>query len=195
MWDERYSEPGFAYGDKPNEFLVSVASNIPAGPVLCLAEGQGRNAVFLAGLGYYVVAVDQSAVGLAKARQLAESRGVIIETMQTDLAQFVIEPGEWSGIVSISCHLPSAIRLPLHKAVVRGLRPDGVFILEAYTPAQIGRGTGGPKDPDMLASLATLSVELTGLEFSHAVEVERDVREGKYHTGRAAVVQVIGRRR
>lgn len=195
MWDERYSQPGFAYGDQPNEFLASMAGNIPQGPVLCLGEGEGRNAVFLAGLGYRVVAVDQSAAGLAKARQLADSRGVVIETVQADLARFVIEPGAWAGIVSIFCHLPTAIRVPLYRQVVRGLRPGGVFVLEAYTPTQLGRGTGGPQDADLLTSLATLSVELEGLEFSHAVETEREVLEGKYHTGQAAVVQIVGHRR
>jgi SAM-dependent methyltransferase len=195
IWDERYSQPGFVYGDQPNEFLVSAAANIPPGPVLCLGEGEGRNAVFLAGLGHPVVAVDQSAVGLAKARQLADSRGVVIETVQADLARFAIEPGAWAGIVSIFCHLPTAIRVPLYQAVVRGLRPGGVFLLEAYTPSQLGRGTGGPQDVDMLVSLADLSVELAGLEFSHAVETEREVREGMYHTGLAAVVQVVGYRR
>ncbi len=195
MWDERYSQPGFVYGDQPNEFLVSAAANIPPGPVLCLGEGEGRNAVFLAGLGHRVVAVDQSAVGLAKARQLADSRGVVIETVQADLARFAIEPVAWAGIVSIYCHLPTAIRVPLYQAVVRGLRPGGVFLLEAYTPAQLGRDTGGPQDVDMLVSLADLSVELAGLEFSHAVETEREVREGTYHTGLAAVVQVVGHRR
>lgn len=193
IWDERYAQPGFAYGDVPNEFLVSAAGNIPAGGrVLCLGEGEGRNAVFLAGLGHRVVAVDQSAVGLAKARQLAESRGVAIETVQADLARFAIEKEAWAGIVSIFCHLPTAIRVPLHRAVVNGLSPGGVFILEAYTPAQLGRGTGGPQDPDMLPSLAGLTEELAGLEFVHAREREREVREGVYHTGLASVVQVIG---
>ncbi len=194
MWDERYSEPGFAYGDQPNEFLAAVAGQIPPGPVLCLGEGEGRNAAFLAGLGHRVVAVDQSAVGLAKASELAESRGLKIETFQADLATFVIEPAAWAGIVSISCHLPTSIRVPLHRSVVSGLQPGGVFILEAYTPAQLGRGTGGPQDPDMLPTLAGLRTELAGLELSHAAEIEREVREGKYHTGPAAVVQVVAHR-
>jgi SAM-dependent methyltransferase len=194
MWDERYSEAGYIYGEEPNQFLASVAGGIPPGPVLCLGEGEGRNSVFLAGLGRRVVAVDRSAVGLAKARRLAESRGVLVETVQADLAEFAIEPGAWAGIVSIFCHLPSAVRVPLHRAVATGLRPGGVFVLEAYTPAQIGRGTGGPQDPDMTPTLAGLREELAGLELTHQAELERDVLEGRYHTGLAAVVQVIGRR-
>jgi len=79
MWDERYSQPGFAYGTEPNEFLAAVAGRIPVGPVLTLGEGEGRNAVYLAGLGHRVVAVDQSEVGLAKARRLAADRDLTIK--------------------------------------------------------------------------------------------------------------------
>lgn len=194
MWDERYSEPGYIYGEEPNQFLASVADCIPPGPVLCVGEGEGRNAVFLAGLGRPVVAVDQSAVGLAKARRLAESRGVVIETIQADLTDFPIKPWAWVGIVSIFCHLPSAVRVPLHRAVVAGLRPGGVFVLEAYTPAQVGRGTGGPQDPDMTPTLALLREELAGLVLTQAAELEREVVEGRYHTGLASVVQLVGQR-
>jgi SAM-dependent methyltransferase len=192
-WDERYSQPEFAFGTEPNDFLTAVAAQIPDGPVLSLGEGEGRNAVYLAGLGHRVVAVDQSEVGLARARQLAADRGVAIETLQADLDGFAIQPGAWAGIVSIFCHLPSRVRVPLYAAIVRGLRPGGVLVLESYTPNQIGRGTGGPRDPDMLPTLANLTEELAGLEFIHARELDREVREGKYHTGLAAVVQVVGR--
>jgi SAM-dependent methyltransferase len=191
MWNERYSQPGFVYGTEPNEFLAAVAGQIPPGPVLSLAEGEGRNAAFLASLGHRVVAVDQSDVGLAKARRLAADRSLTIETVCADLERYAIEPGAWAGIVSIFCHLPRRIRVPLHAAAVRGLRPSGVFVLEAYTPQQIGRGTGGPEDPDMMPTLADLKEELAGLEFTHARELDREVREGAYHAGLASVVQVV----
>lgn len=194
QWDERYSKAGFAYGTEPNDFLVSVADRIPPGPVLMLGDGEGRNGVFLAGLGYEVVAVDQSEVGLAKARQLAEDRGVRIQTRQADLRDYPIEPEAWAGIVSIFCHLPPSIRAPLHAAAVRGLRPGGVFVLEAYTPRQYGRGTGGPPTPELMMTLDALTDELAGLELLHAVELEREVREGTYHTGLASVVQLLARR-
>ena len=194
MWDERYSQPSFAYGTEPNEFLATAADQIPAGPVLTLGEGEGRNAAYLAGLGHRVVAVDQSEVGLAKARRLAADRGLTIETVCADLAGYPLEPGAWAGIVSIFCHLPRRIRLPLYAAIVRGLRPGGILVLEAYTPSQIERGTGGPQDPDMLMTLAGLREELAGLDFVHARELAREVREGAYHTGFASVVQVVGLR-
>jgi SAM-dependent methyltransferase len=195
IWDERYSQAGFAYGTEPNEFLAAVAGRIPVGPVLSLGEGEGRNAAYLAGLGHRVVAVDQSAVGLDKARRLAADRGLSIETVCADLEEFPIEPEAWAGIVSIFCHLPRRIRRSLYAAAAEGLRPGGVLVLEAYTPRQIGRGTGGPQDPDMLVTLAGLTEELVGLEFAHARELDREVHEGEYDTGVASVVQVIGLRR
>jgi SAM-dependent methyltransferase len=193
-WDARYGEPGYAYGTEPNHFLAEVAVRIPAGPVLCLAEGEGRNAVYLAGLGHAVTAVDRSEVGLRKATALAKERAVRITPVVDDLGTFVIEPGAWSGIVSVFAHLPSQVRAPLHRAVVAGLRPGGLLVLESYTPRQLAFGTGGPRDADRLLTLEGLRTELAGLDFEIGREIERDVTEGKYHGGRAAVVQVMARR-
>ena len=147
-WNDRYAAAGHFYGEAPNAFVAEVAPQIPAGPVLCLAEGEGRNAVHLATLGHRVTAVDQSEVGLAKARRLAAARGVEIETVATDLADYSIAVAAWAGIVATFAHLPPALRRRVHRDVVAGLQPGGVFILEAYTPAQLAFGTGGPKLPD-----------------------------------------------
>jgi SAM-dependent methyltransferase len=190
-WNQRYGQPGFAYGTEPNTFLASVADRIPKGRILSLGEGEGRNAVHLASLGYDVTAVDSSDVGLAKARQLAVDRGVALTTITADLADFQIEAENWDGIISIFCHLPTAVRVPLYRRVVSGLKPGGVLVLESYTPKQLLHGTGGPTDVDRLLTLAKLQQELSGLQLVHAFEVERDVQEGKYHAGRSSVVQLI----
>ncbi len=194
FWNERYSQPGYAYGTEPNEFLKAHASRIPSGRVLALADGEGRNGVYVATLGYRVTSVDQSSVGLAKARQLAAARGVTIDTVEADLAAFVIAPSSWEGVVSIFCHLPPELRRRVHAAVAQGLVPGGVLLLEAYTPRQIALGTGGPSSPDLTPTLAQLRDELSGLEIVHGAEIEREVREGALHQGRSAVVQVVARR-
>jgi SAM-dependent methyltransferase len=193
MWNARYSRPGFVYGTEPNDFLVSEAARIPPGRVLSLGEGEGRNAVYLAELGYDVLAVDISLVGLQKAWQLAEERGVRIQTVAADLADFELEPRAWEGIISIFCHLPPPNRRRVHRQVLQGLRPGGVFILEAYTPKQLAYGTGGPPTADLLLSLDDLRPELAGLELLVARETERAVLEGSHHTGRGHVVQVVAR--
>ena len=195
MWDERYSEPGYAYGKDPNEFLASVASRIPAGPVLSLAEGEGRNAVYLAGRGHSVRAVDSSRVGLEKALHLAAERGVSLETTCADLRDYAIEPGAWSGIVSIFCHLSAPLRQQVHAAAVAGLRPGGALVLEAYRPAQLEHGTGGPRTLDRLYDLQSLREDFRDLELIHAIETEREVLEGRAHAGLGAVVQILGLKR
>lgn len=190
-WDERYSEPGFTYGTTANAFLVSVVGRMPLGKVLTLAEGEGRNAVHLATLGYEVTAVDGSAVGMRKAAELAAERGVKITTIVADLDEFRIEPEQWDGMVSCYCHLPPEIRTPLHRAVVKGLKSGGVFVLEGFSKEQLAYDTGGPKSLDMLMALEELQQELAGLEFIHATTLERDVREGRGHVGLASVVQLL----
>lgn len=190
-WDERYIEEGFTYGTAPNDFLVAVADRIPPGKVLSLGEGEGRNAVYLASRGYEVTGVDGSAVGLRKAQELATERGVTITTVHADLSSFEIETAAWDGILSCYCHLPPEIRGPLHRAAVRGLKPGGVFVLEAFSKEQLAYTTGGPQSLDLLVSLDELKEELAGLRFEHAVRIERDVREGSKHTGVASVVQIL----
>lgn len=194
MWDVRYAEAELAYGDAPNDFLAAQAGRLPgSGRALALAEGQGRNAVWLATRGLEVTAVDQSAVGLARAEALAATRGVALHTLVADLAHHDLGTGCWDVIVSIWAHMPPAVRRPLHRAVVAALRPGGLFVLEAYTPAQVGRGTGGPPDPSLCMTLAGLREELAGLEVLHGVERERQVHEGRYHQGPSAVVKVLAR--
>jgi SAM-dependent methyltransferase len=194
-WDQRYGEPGFAYGTAPNAFLVSAVHHLPpAGDVLCLAEGEGRNSVFLAQQGYTVTAVDSSAVGLQKAQALAAKNRTTITTKVADLSDYTIPTGSCAGIISIFCHLPQPLRKQVHEKVVNGLTPGGVLILEGYTPRQLELKTGGPPDKSLLMELEEIKEELTGLEFLHAVETEREIIEGRLHTGIGAVIQIIGKK-
>ena len=191
MWDKRYDTDEYVYGTEPNGFLKSVADRIPKGKILCLGEGEGRNAVYLAELGHKVTAVDSSPVGLKKARRLAENRDVAIETIVADIEQYSIQPDSWDAIVSIFFHLLPEPRRNLHRQVAAGLRPGGVFILEAYTIDQLRFKTGGPKTEELMMSLEALKEELEGLYFEHGMEMEREIPEGKLHTGKGAVVQIL----
>lgn len=191
MWDQRYNTEEYVYGKEPNGFLAANYQAIARGRVLCLGEGEGRNAVFLAKKGYEPTAVDSSAVGLRKAEKLARANGVEIECVHTDLADFEMGQESWQGVVSIFCHLPPALRKLVHARAAQALTPGGVFLLEAYRPEQIALGTGGPPSAELMMTSALLSAELGHLEFHHLEELERDVNEGTKHTGRAAVVQCI----
>lgn len=191
MWNERYNTEHYIYGTEPNGFLAEHYRSIPKGDVLCLAEGEGRNAVFLASQGYRVTAVDLSAVGLEKAQRLAESRGVEVNWVHADLAEFDLGESRWDGIIAIFAHLPPAVRQRVHQGVVAALKPGGVFLLQAYRPEQLKFGTGGPSDESMLITSQILGEELGALRFSMLKEAERDIIEGSHHTGRAAVVEAI----
>jgi SAM-dependent methyltransferase len=195
MWDERYSEDDYAYGKEPNRFLVSIVSMLERGKTLCLAEGEGRNAVYLASLGFDVLAVDASAVGLEKAQRLARERGVTIATQQVNLAEF--DPGEatFDNIVSVFCHVEPRVRRRVHAGVVRALRSGGMFVLEAFRPEQLGYASGGPKSLELLMSADDVIRELAGLEMVRVGQVERRLNEGKYHQGIGAMLEILARKR
>ena len=194
MWDQRYGIDRYIYGTQPNSFLAENAKLL-TGPILNLAEGEGRNAVFLASLGLDVLGVDGSEVGLAKARALAESRGLVIRTEVADLANYVPHENCYGSVVSISCHLPSDVRRRLHRLVERSLKPGGIFLLEGYTKSQLSRDTGGPKDPDLLTGRLDLEEDFRNCELILSQEIEREVIEGDYHSGLASVVQFIAKKR
>lgn len=193
MWNQRYASDEFVYGTEPNSFLAEHA-NVLMSPVLSLAEGEGRNAVFLASLGLQVHGVDGSEVGLAKAQALAHSKGVEIQTEVADLRTFEPPANAYGSVVSISAHLPSKIRHRLYPLVERCLKPGGIILLEAYSEDQLARDTGGPKDADMLMTQAKIEQEFPNCEPILLRELEREICEGQYHTGMASVVQFIGKK-
>jgi SAM-dependent methyltransferase len=195
FWDDRYRADEYAYGREPNGFLRAEAHRIAPGRVLCLAEGEGRNAVFLAGLGHGVTAVDFSAEGLRKAERLAREQNVDIATVHADLTTYEPEIDAFAGVVAIFAHLPPAVRKRVHGWIPRALRLGGVYILEAYTPAQLGFNTGGPRDPALLMTLAGLKEELAPLTIDVGREVEREIHEGAFHGGPSATVQLVAVRR
>lgn len=193
FWNERYTTKEYLYGTEANSFLTENVDFL-GGPVLSLSEGEGRNAVFIASRGLSVLGVDCSEVGLEKARSLAKSRGVIIETEVADLAEFQPKENYFGSVVSISAHLPSVVRHKLYPLIEKALKPNGILLLEAYSENQLARNTGGPKDIDMLMTVANLLQELPNLTPILAREIEREVSEGEGHTGMASVIQYIARK-
>lgn len=199
FWDSKYGEPTdeLVYGEEPNDLVRSAEAGLARGSdVLCLAEGEGRNAVFLASRGHRVTSMDISPAGVAKTHALAAKRGVKVNAQVGDLSDYVIAPGSWDAIVSIWAHVPHDLRRAVHSSVVKGLRPGGAFIFESYHPRQLdlvkaGTSVGGPGSAALLATIDDVREELTGLTFSKAAELERDLHEGSGHKGRSAVTQVV----
>ncbi|MDN7135592.1 SAM-dependent methyltransferase [Pseudidiomarina terrestris] len=197
-WDERYSTEEYVYGTAPNDFLLEHAADLLATyeqpHVLCLADGEGRNSVYLAELGAEVCAMDISQVGLDKAQKLAATRGVSVQTEQVDLTEAQLPKAHYEGIVAIFCHLPSAGRAHLYEEIDASLKPGGFFLLEAYTVAQLNYATGGPSDEGLMVSLEELKRAFKGYEVQVSQEVERNIQEGERHNGVGAVCQFIARK-
>ena len=194
-WDQRYSEPGYAYGTDPNDFLKTSLEYLPVnGSVLCLAEGEGRNSVFLARHGHKVTAVDSSPIAMEKTQALAQKHGVQVTSIVADLAEFTLGPKQYDAVISIFCHLLPPLRKKIHSDVVKSLKDDGIFLLEGYTPKQLEYGTGGPPIEELLMNLHVIQKELSGLNAIHGIELEREIHEGKLHNGLGAVVQYIGKK-
>lgn len=192
MWDQRYDVAEYVYGTEPNDFLRENINALPKGHILSIAEGEGRNAVFLAKQGFQVTAVDASVIGLKKAEALAKQNEVEIEFIHADLTEFDFGVEKWSGVISIFCPLPSVVRREVYSQIQQSLTPSGIFMMEAYTPEQIAFGTGGGNDPDVMQTKESLLAEFPQLHFPVLNELTREVKEGLFHTGMASVVQAIG---
>jgi cyclopropane fatty-acyl-phospholipid synthase-like methyltransferase len=196
FWDERFGEPGYAYGTEPNAFLVSCRSLLKPGmKTLAVADGEGRNGVWLAQQGLEVLSVDGSGVGLAKARALAAERGVAIRTELADLTSWQWPQAGYDLVAAIFIHFPPEHRARMHRAMLEALKPGGVLIMEAFTPEQLKYRTGGPPVAEMLYTAPMLRTDFAGAEIVSLEETLTDLAEGPYHRGRAAVVRLILRRR
>ncbi|MBL4801017.1 MAG: methyltransferase domain-containing protein [Emcibacter sp.] len=194
FWDERFGASDYAYGTEPNNFLVNAVRHIPAkGRVLCIAEGEGRNGVFLAKNGFTVSAVDISPEGKKKALALAADNNVSIDYVTSDVGHFDFGENEWDAVISIFgfiAHDARARKLAFER-IQAALKQDGVLIMEAYHPRQLAYKTGGPKEVELLITLDELNEAFENEQILHKTELEREVVEGIYHTGKACVTQFI----
>ena len=193
-WDQRFAGEEFVYGKQPNDFLRQQAAGLAAGQALCLAEGEGRNAVFLAELGHQVCVQDISPIGLGKAKALAQQKGVSITTLCCDLAALDLQPTSLDLIAAIWMHVEPEIRARVFEQAVAALRPGGHLLIEAYHPQQLNFSSGGPTRRELLIEAAQLQQELATLEPLILQEIERTITEGSAHQGRSAVVQFFGRK-
>lgn len=193
-WDQRFDSDEYKYGKDPNEFLKNNFTVIPKGNVLCVGEGEGRNAVFLAKNGYHVTALDYSITGLKKVEVLAKENNVDIELIHSDVTKYNFKHNQWHGVISIFCHIHKDFRKNLNQNCVKSLLTNGIFFLEGYSPNQLKYQTGGPKDKDLLMNLTEVKNELKGLDFIISHEIKREIYEGSMHNGLSSVIQIIGKK-
>ncbi len=193
MWNERYADKEYFYGIEPNRFLQTVVGILPNGAnILCIGEGEGRNAVFLSTLGHKVCAVDFSIEAKKKAEELARKHGVSIDYQVCTLEDFNFGENRWDAIISIFCHLPQTIRGQVHKHIESALKMNGLFISQAYSPEQLDFQSGGPKDPTMLYSESMIRSDFPKFHWVRLQRVLSEILEGKGHTGLSSVINGVG---
>ena len=192
FWNEVFGAEDYVYGTAPNVFLTSWKQLLEAGQrALAVADGEGRNGVWLAEQGLDVLSVDMSDVGLKKAQALARERGVTIRTECANLKDWAWPEAEFDVIVSIFAHFPPDIRHEIHRKMVAALRPGGCIILQAYTPRQVEYGTGGPPSAELMYSLEIMLEDFGDLDILHLREHDAEIEEGVKHRGMSALVELV----
>jgi SAM-dependent methyltransferase len=194
MWDQRYSGEEYVYGTQPNLFFKEKIMQLPPAKLFLPAEGEGRNAVFAAGLGWQVAAMDYSEQAKIKALRLAEAQSVVIDYTVGDFTLMEFEKEHFDAIGLIYAHIDPRFRKKVHQGLVKSLRPGGYFILEAFNKKQLMNSSGGPKSVEMLYSIPMLKNDFEELEIILLEEVSERLDQGGYHQGEAAIIRLFGRK-
>jgi len=192
QWNERFGGENYFYGTEPNAFVKEQLLKLNPGKILFLAEGEGRNSVYAAKIGWEVDAVDFSTAGKEKAEQLASANNVKINYVISDLNEFLFKENHYDAIVNTFFHALEDSRISIHNKVKSSLKTGGRYILEAFDKAQIKRNTGGPKDTDLLYSLEEINSDFQDFDFIHFSKEEVTLREGDMHNGQAVVIRFVG---
>ena len=183
-WDERFQTPNYAYGEAPNDFLVWAAPQVKLGKAVSLCEGEGRNAVYLAKLGFEVTAVDFSSVGLVKAKALADLHKVTLQYIVADLKDFELADHAWDLVVSVFAQPDVPVRQRLYAQLGKSLTTGGAFILESKVSEADSASNRYP-------GAATLCEEIRPLTTAFSQQGERELREGSYHVGLHTTAQIL----
>jgi len=197
FWDGRYAIDDYFYGIAPNAFLASQCHRLQSGcEVLAVADGEGRNGVWLAKQGLTVTAVDFSPVALEKARRLAEREGVEVRHELADLFAWDWGENRWDALVAIFVQFVSPEDRPeFHARMKRALKPGGLLLLQGYRPKQVEYGTGGPSSAANMYTAEILREEFADLEILHLAEHDSVIEEGVGHKGLSALVDLVARKR
>lgn len=196
MWNQRYAGEEFLFGEAPNDYLREQAAQLPTrGRALCVADGEGRNSVWLARRGLQVDAFDIAENGVAKARRLAKRHGVTVDFAVADGDALAWPEAVYDLVVAIFVQFADpAMRGRLFANMVRALKPGGLLVLQGYTPRQLLYRTGGPQRADHLYTEGLLREAFAALEIVDLRSYDAELREGRQHTGMSALIGMVGRR-
>jgi hypothetical protein len=191
FWDQRYSEPGFAYGMEPNAFFVEVLDSLTPGRLLLPGEGEGRNAIYAAGNGWEVSAFDQSIVAREKGLEWADTLDLKFEYRLDNMEEFRCSKPVYDLIAIIYIHLLPGTRQQVHRQLSACLKPGGKIILECFHKHQLRHESGGPPIEELLYHEDDIRSDFNDLDIDLCEEKVLDIYEGKYHTGQSSVVRLM----
>jgi SAM-dependent methyltransferase len=191
FWDKRYSEENFAYGKEPNFYFKQEIHKLSPGKLLLPGEGQGRNAVYAAKIGWHVTAIDLSSAAKERALKLAQENNVKIEYYVTPLEKYDFRKNEFDSSALVFTHFPPENRNKIHSLIIKSLKPGGILIIEAFSKKQINNTSGGPKELSMLYTLADLMNDFKETEILESYETQTNLDEGTYHRGKADVIRMV----
>lgn len=196
-WNRRFADADYLFGTAPNDWLREHAAVWPAGArVLSVADGEGRNSVWLAGRGLVVDAFDIAEVGVAKARRLAAEQGVSVNFTVADCDSYAWPQAAFDGVAAIFVQFADPdLRARLFAHIVQSLKPGGTLVLQGYTPRQLEYRTGGPPLVSHLYTEPMLRAAFDELDIQTLREYDADVAEGRGHNGRSALIGLVARRR
>lgn len=199
-WNDRYSKDEFAYGEEPNNYLKEQLAKLPVGKILFPAEGEGRNAVFAAKIGWTVSAFDISSEGKQKALKLAEKNNVTINYKVGGLESLEFNNQQFDAIALIYAHFPQNIKSLYHQILNKYLKNNGVIIFEAFSKKHVDYVTanekvGGPKDIETLFSIEEIKSDFANYEIIELEEKEIELKEGLFHNGTGSVIRFVGRKK
>jgi|WetSurMetagenome_2_1015567.scaffolds.fasta_scaffold58901_1 hypothetical protein len=192
FWNKRYSAEEYIFGTEPNEFFKYEIESLPPGKLLLLGEGEGRNAVYAAKLGWKVDAIDFSNTAKTKALSLAEKNSVTINYYIQDFNDLNLATDFYDAVGIVFIHLEEELRKKVFTKIIGSLKNKGCVILELFEKEQISRNSGGPKDPDFLYSLEEAISDFKDLDFHLLNKEIVTLNEGKGHKGEAVVVRFVG---
>lgn len=200
IWDERYSSVEFAYGKAANAYLQEQLAQYKAGSILFPADGEGRNSVFAACQGWDVAAFDLSIEGQKKALLWAEQNKVNIDYTLRILEEQPYPYASFDAIALIYAHFPANIKSDYHQKLLDYLKPGGIVLFEAFSKNHLNYqaknpSVGGPKDIDMLFSIAEIESDFKALDFIELKEEVIELSEGAFHQGTGSVIRFVGRKR
>ena len=198
-WDKRYKEEGHAYGEAPNRFFEEWLQQYKPGSILMPADGEGRNGVFAAKLGWSVTSFDLSETGKWKALELAKKNDVSIDYYVGDLGELSFEKESFDAIGLIYAHFAAEKKSTIHRELTNYLKPGGIIIFEAFSKRHLQLNSvnpkvGGPKDINMLFSVEEIKADFANYEISILEETEILLDEGSYHIGKGSVIRFVGRK-